>query len=357
MNSAGPGPAAAKRGIFDMTRHAQQEAAPRPDAPKKPAHDDLTVARRVLAQEVAGLEALAKALGPSFIAALDRIEAVPGRVVVTGIGKSGHIGRKIAATMASTGTPALFVHAGEASHGDLGMITREDAVMALSNSGDTPELSDIIAYTRRFAIPLIALTSRADSALARQADVTLLLPRAEEACPMGLAPTTSTTLMIAMGDAVAVALLERKGFTVTGFRDLHPGGQLGKRLLSVADLMHASTELPLVMPQTRMAEVLLEMTAKHFGCVGVTDPSGRLIGIITDGDLRRHMSRDLLEATAESVMTAHPRTIRPNVLAVEAVRIMNGDDQERPITVLFVVDEDRPIGILHIHDCLRAGVV
>jgi len=340
-----------------MTRHAQQEAAPRSDAPKKRVHDDLTVARRVLAQEVAGLEALAKELGPSFIAALDRIEAVPGRVVVTGIGKSGHIGRKIAATMASTGTPALFVHAGEASHGDLGMITREDAVLALSNSGDTPELSDIIAFTRRFAIPLIALTSRADSALARQADVTLLLPRAEEACPMGLAPTTSTTLMIAMGDAVSVALLERKGFTVTGFRDLHPGGQLGKRLLSVADLMHASSELPLVSPQTRMAEVLLEMTAKHFGCVGVTDQAGRLIGIITDGDLRRHMSRDLLEATAEAVMTAHPRTIGPNVLAAEAVRIMNGDHQERPITVLFVVEEERPIGILHIHDCLRAGVV
>jgi arabinose-5-phosphate isomerase len=340
-----------------MTRQAQQQAAPRSDATRKRAHDDLAVARRVLAQEVAGLEALAQALGPSFVAALDRIEAVPGRVVVTGIGKSGHIGRKIAATMASTGTPALFVHAGEASHGDLGMITREDAVLALSNSGDTPELADIIAYTRRFAIPLIALTSRADSALARQADVTLLLPRAEEACPMGLAPTTSTTLMIAMGDAVAVALLERKGFTVTGFRDLHPGGQLGKRLLSVADLMHASSELPLVSPQTRMAEVLLEMTAKHFGCVGVTDQAGRLIGIITDGDLRRHMSRDLLEATAESVMTAHPRTILPNVLAAEAVRIMNGDHEERPITVLFVVEEDRPIGILHIHDCLRAGVV
>jgi arabinose-5-phosphate isomerase len=250
----------------------------------------------------------------------------------------------------------LFVHAGEASHGDLGMITREDAVLALSNSGDTPELSDIIAYTRRFAIPLIALTSRADSALARQADVTLL-PRAEEACPMGLAPTTSTTLMIAMGDAVAVALLERKGFTATGFRDLHPGGQLGKRLLSVADLMHASSELPLVLQGTRMADVLLEMTAKHFGCVGVTDKKGRLIGIITDGDLRRHMSRNLLEASAESVMTAHPRTIRPTVLAAEAVRIMNGDDDERPITVLFVVEDELPIGILHIHDCLRAGVV
>jgi arabinose-5-phosphate isomerase len=333
-----------------MTSRAHQEQVRRP-AP----HDDLAAARRVLAREAEGLEALAEGLGPSFVAALDRIHAVPGRVVVTGMGKSGHIARKIAATLASTGTPALFVHPGEASHGDLGMITKDDAVMALSNSGDTPELADIITYTRRFAIPLIALTSRGDSALARQADIVLLLPRAEEACPMGLAPTTSTTMMMALGDAIAVALFERKGFTPTGFRELHPGGQLGRRLLSVADLMHAGNELPLVNPETPMAEALIEMTAKRFGCVGVVDEAGRLAGIVTDGDLRRHMSRDLLKETAGSVMTPHPRTIRPGALAAEALRVMNGNG-ERPITVLFVVEEDRPVGILHIHDCLRAGV-
>jgi arabinose-5-phosphate isomerase len=317
------------------------------------AHDaDIAEARRVLETEAAALATLAAALDGSFGAALERLAAVTGRIVVTGMGKSGHVGRKIAATLASTGSPALFVHPAEASHGDLGMITPADAILALSNSGETPELSDILAYARRFAIPLVAVTSRADSTLARHADVALKLPAAPEACPMGLAPTTSTTLMLALGDAIAVALLARKGFSASDFRVFHPGGKLGQRLARVRDLMHTGADVPLAAETTRMDEALVIMTAGRFGCLGLTDGSSRLSGIITDGDLRRHMEPGLLGRRAAEVMTRNPRTIDPDALAAEALRMMN----ERRITALFVVEEGRPTGILHVHDLLRAGV-
>jgi arabinose-5-phosphate isomerase len=317
------------------------------------AHDaDIAEARRVLETEAAALATLAAALDGRFGDALDRLAAVTGRIVVTGMGKSGHVGRKIAATLASTGSPALFVHPAEASHGDLGMITAADAILALSNSGETPELSDIVAYARRFAIPLVAVTSRPDSTLARHADIALVLPAAPEACPMGLAPTTSTTLMLALGDAIAVALLARKGFSANDFRVFHPGGRLGQRLARVRDLMHTGAEVPLAPETTRMDEALVIMTAGRFGCLGLTDGSGRLSGIITDGDLRRHMEPGLLGRRAAEVMTRNPRTIGPDALAGEALRLMN----ERRITALFVVEQGRPGGILHVHDLLRAGV-
>jgi len=316
------------------------------------ATDDLAVARRVLATESAGLDDLARTLDARFVAALDRLAGVAGRVIVTGMGKSGHVGRKIAATLASTGTPAFFVHPGEASHGDLGMITAADAVLALSNSGETTEISDIVAYTRRIDIPLVAITERPRSALAQAADIALILPGSDEACPMGLAPTTSTTVMMALGDALAVALLERKGFGAEEFRDIHPGGALGRRLVRVADIMHGADALPLVARAAPMSEVLVTATAKSFGCAGVVDADGSLAGIVTDGDLRRHMSAGLLERTAAEVMTDRPKTIRPGALAAEALRLMNACT----ITSLFVVEEGRPVGILHIHDCLRAGI-
>jgi arabinose-5-phosphate isomerase len=323
-------------------------------AEKAPAYAaDIAEARRVLETEAAALAALAAALDGTFGHALDLLAAATGRIVVTGMGKSGHVGRKIAATLASTGSPALFVHPAEASHGDLGMITQADAILALSNSGETPELSDILAYARRFAIPLVALTGRAESALARHADVALVLPAAPEACPMGLAPTTSTTLMLGLGDAVAVALLARKGFSATDFRLFHPGGKLGQRLARVRELMHTGAEVPLAPETTRMDEALVRMTAGRFGCLGLTDGAGRLVGIITDGDLRRHMEPGLLGRVAAEVMTRNPRTIGPDALAAEALREMN----ERRITALFVVEARRPTGILHVHDLLRAGVV
>jgi arabinose-5-phosphate isomerase len=315
---------------------------------------DIEAARRVLRTEIAGLEALVADLNGSFSAAVDRLAQVRGRVTVTGMGKSGHIARKIAATLSSTGTPAQFVHPAEASHGDLGMIADGDAVLALSNSGDTAELADIVAYTRRFRIPLLAMTRRDGSTLAEAADVTLLLPATAEACPMGLAPTTSTTMMLALGDALAVALLERKGFSTGDFQVLHPGGQLGQKLLRVADIMHDGDAIPLVRRDKAMSEAILEMTTKSFGCVGVTDDAGKLIGIVTDGDLRRHMGDDdLLRAPVDKVMSGRPKTIRPQALAAEALGLMNA----AAITSLFAVDEKRrPLGILHIHDCLRAGI-
>jgi arabinose-5-phosphate isomerase len=308
----------------------------------------------VLRTEIAGLEALVADLNGSFSAAVDCLAQVRGRVTVTGMGKSGHVARKIAATLSSTGTPAQFVHPGEASHGDLGMIADGDAVVALSNSGDTAELADIVAYTRRFRIPIIAMTRRDGSTLAEAADVTLLLPATAEACPMGLAPTTSTTMMLALGDALAVALLERKGFSTGDFQVFHPGGQLGQKLLRVADIMHDGNAIPLIRRDKTMAEAILEMTTKSFGCVGVTDDAGKLIGIVTDGDLRRHMGDDdLLRAPVDKVMSGRPKTIRPQALAAEALGLMNA----AAITSLFAVDEKRrPLGILHIHDCLRAGI-
>jgi arabinose-5-phosphate isomerase len=320
---------------------------------------DLAVARRVLDQEAAGLAMLGRALDGGFGKAVDLLAGATGRVVVSGMGKSGHVARKVAATFASTGTPALFVHPAEASHGDLGMIVPGDAVLALSNSGETPELADLVAHARRFGLPLVAVTGRAESALARAADQALLLPPAPEACPLGLAPTTSTTMQLALGDALAVALLTRRGFGPADFRAFHPGGRLGARLSRVRDLMHAGDEMPLAPPDTRMDAALVAMTAKRFGCLGIVE-GGRLVGIITDGDLRRALDpagaaprADLLAFDAAAVMTRSPRTIGPDALAAEALRVM----EQRSITALFVVDgAGAPVGILHIHDLLRAGV-
>ena len=330
---------------------------PRSTPADRPARDgagaDIASARRVLELEAKGLEDLAASLTEDFSLALDLLSAMGGRVIVTGMGKSGHVARKIAATLASTGTPALYVHPGEASHGDLGMVCEEDAIIALSNSGETSELADLIAYAKRFSIPLICVTSRADSTLARASSAALVLPASDEACPMGLAPTTSTTVMLALGDAIAVALLERKGFSADDFRVFHPGGRLGANLLRVKDLMHAGDALPLVAPETIMSDALLTMTAKSFGCLGVIDNKGALVGILTDGDLRRKMSENLLSRRTDDVMTRDPKTVGADTLASEAVRIMN----ESAITSLFVVTDGKPVGIIHIHDCLRAGVV
>jgi len=316
------------------------------------AHPDLASVARVLTLEAEGIRKLADACDERIVAALDILEKVTGRVVVTGMGKSGHVARKVAATMASVGTPALYVHPGEASHGDLGMITKADAILALSYSGETGELADLVSYTRRYSIPLIAITAKADSTLAQAADVALTLPAAAEACPLGLAPTTSTTMTLALGDALAVALLERRGFSSDDFQVLHPGGRLGKRLVRVRDLMHEGDALPLVDAALVMAEALIIMTAKGFGCVGVIDGDGALSGIVTDGDLRRNMAPDLLGRTAGEVMTAAPKTIRPEALAAEALGHMNA----KAITSLFVVADGKPIGIVRMHDCLRAGV-
>jgi arabinose-5-phosphate isomerase len=314
---------------------------------------DLIVARRVIQVEIAGLESLASALDGGFAEAVGRCAAVRGRIIVTGVGKSGHVARKIAATLASTGTPAQFVHPVEASHGDLGMIGSEDAILALSNSGETAELADVISYSRRFEIPLIAITGGARSSLAGAADTVLLLPPAPEACPMGLAPTTSTTMMMGLGDALAIALLERKGFSSADFHRFHPGGRIGRHLLRVGDIMHSGEAIPLVARNAKMSEAILVMTAKSFGCVGVCDDDGRLGGIITDGDLRRHMHDSLLAGSVDEVMNENPKTVGAATLAAEALGTMN----RFAITALFVVDENaRPIGFLHMHDCLRAGI-
>ena len=311
-----------------------------------------TIARRVITREADALTMLAASIGPSFSAAANLILAAKGRVIVSGMGKSGHIARKIAATFASTGTPAQFVHPAEASHGDLGMVMRGDVLLVLSNSGETPELDHIIAHSRRFDIPLIGIAGREGSTLLRQSDVAILLPDAPEACDQGIVPTTSTTMTLALGDALAVALMEHRDFTPEHFRVFHPGGKLGARLAKVESLMH--TDMPLVGHEIPMSEALLIISAKGFGVVGVTDPNGYLLGVVTDGDLRRHMD-GLLSLTAGQVMTANPRTIGPGSLAEKAVAVMN----DKKITCLFVVDPEgsrAPVGIIHIHDCLRAGV-
>ncbi len=321
--------------------------------PVSPADDNLLAsARAVIAQEMQGLQAVSDALDGRFIETLHTVAGLNGRLIVSGMGKSGHIARKMAATFASTGTPAHFVHPSEASHGDLGMITGDDAVLLLSNSGETAELHDIITYTRRFSIPLIALVRRSGSMLVEAADIAIVLPEVPEASPTG-APTTSTIMMLAYGDALAMALLERRGFTREEFGIYHPGGKLGQAFLHVEGLMHGADELPLTGPEQTMDAVLLEMTAKRFGCVGVVKDKA-LQGIITDGDLRRHMAGNLLNKTAGEVMTEHPVTAHPRMLAAEALGIMN----RKAITCLFVVNDARqPVGILHIHDCLRAGIV
>lgn len=316
--------------------------------------DFKSLGQDVIRAEAEALETLANQLGDSFEAAAKLMLAATGRVILCGMGKSGHIARKIAATLASTGTPAQFVHPAEASHGDLGMMANGDVVLLLSNSGETPELADVIAHTRRFNIPLIGMASRADSTLLTQSDVALVLPQLGEACGTGVVPTTSTTMTLAFGDALAVVLMKHRQFTPANFRDFHPGGKLGALLSKVGDLMHSGDAVPLTKANTSMQDALITISQKGFGVVGVTDDNGTLKGIITDGDLRRHMD-GLLDLTAGDVMTAEPKTISPDALAEEAVGQMN----ERKITCLFVVDPNGPVepcGILHIHDCLRAGL-
>jgi arabinose-5-phosphate isomerase len=315
--------------------------------------DLIATGRRVIAREAEALALLEASLGDSFAKAVELILASKGRVIVSGMGKSGHIARKIAATFASTGTPAQFVHPAEASHGDLGMVTQGDVALVLSNSGETSELADVIAHTRRFSIPLIGVAGREGSTLLREADVAILLPTAPEACETGIVPTTSTTMTLALGDALAIALMEHRAFTPDHFRLFHPGGKLGAKLLKVRDLMHST--VPLIDEASPMGDALLEISRKGFGVVGVTDAKGVLQGIITDGDLRRHMD-GLLGLTAGQVMTRGPRTVAPDALAETAVAVMN----DRKITCLMVVDPNQPgraQGIVHIHDCLRAGVI
>ena len=312
-------------------------------------------ALRTLEAEGGGIDALAAALrnglGAPFAAAIDMIRAAQGRVIVTGMGKSGHVGHKIASTFASTGTPALFVHPAEASHGDLGMITKNDAILALSWSGETAELKNLTDYSRRHNIGLIAMTANADSTLAKAADIVLALPQAGEACPHNLAPTTSALMQLALGDALAIALLESHGFTALDFGMLHPGGKLGALLKTVQDLMHAGASVPLTPLGTAMSDAILQMSAKGFGCVGITDPRGMLVGIITDGDLRRHMRNDLLNARVDDVMTKSPKTVRPDQLISETLEILNS----MKVTALFAVEAGKPVGVIHVHDLLRAG--
>ena len=317
---------------------------------------DLSEARRVLSLEAHALQKLQESLDENFLQAIAIISKSKGHVIVSGMGKSGHVARKIAATLASTGTPAFFVHPAEASHGDLGMISHDDVIFLLSCSGETSELSDIIAFSRRYHLPLIATTLRAESTLAKTANVTLLLPDIEEACPLQLAPTTSTTMMLALGDALATTLLKHRGFSPSDFGSLHPGGKLGQRLVHVEQIMHKDDRIPLMSPDTLMHEVVIFMSVKGFGTVGFIDDKGKLIGIITDGDLRRHMAADLLQKPARDIMSLNPLVIQASVLVEEALSFMN----EKGKTGLFVIQGDGnnhyPIGFVHIHDCLRVGL-
>ncbi len=317
--------------------------------------DALASALRTLAAERDGIErlieAVADGLGEPFAQAVATLARMTGRVIVSGMGKSGHIGRKLAATLASTGTAAYYVHPGEASHGDLGMIREEDVIVALSWSGETNELSDIIAYAKRHGVALVAITSNADSTLGRAADICLALPRAREACPNGLAPTTSTTMQLALGDALAVALLEHRGFTASDFRTYHPGGKLGALLKQARDIMHTGDRLPLVTVGTGMGEALAIQSEKSLGCVIVADENGALAGIVTDGDIRRHMSNDLLARRVDEVMTRNPLTIPPDLLLAEALETM----EMRKVSALIVAEQGRPIGLVHVLDLLRAG--
>lgn len=318
--------------------------------------DELASAGRTISTEIEGLESLAHAfgngLGEPFIRAVETLSRITGRVIVTGMGKSGHIGTKIAATFASTGTPAFFVHPAEANHGDLGMIARDDAIIAMSWSGESAELQGIVRYSRRFTIPLIAITANPRSTLARQSDICLALPKVKEACPHNLAPTTSTIMQLALGDSLAIALLEGRGFSADDFRTYHPGGSLGASLTQIREIMHTGDSIPLVEKNTGMADAIIAISQKGFGCVGVVDDNGKLCGMITDGDLRRNIGTDMLKLAAEAVMTPTPQTVPPDTLASKAMAILN----ERAITTLIVTEEDRPVGIVHLHDLLRFGV-
>ena len=313
------------------------------------------VGRRVLETEIAALKDMSAALGADFSAVVDMLQGIKGRIVLAGVGKSGHVARKIAATLASTGSPSLYIHPTEASHGDMGMITSDDAVIALSRSGETQELADLIAYCRRFSIPLIAMTAQAGSTLGRASDHLLLIPNAKEACAETRAPTTSTTLQIALGDALSVALLEAKGFTAKDFKTYHPGGKLGATLATVGELMHTGDAMPLAAAGTPVVEALAVMSHKGFGCVGVTGDDGVLVGMITDGDIRRNLNTDLSDKSVNAIMTALPKTTTKDTLAADALRSMTVGTSK--IMQLFVVEDGAPIGVVHLHDFLRAGLV
>ena len=313
---------------------------------------DITEGQKTLSIEIEGLQKLSDSLDVSFSQAVELLKNCTGRVIITGMGKSGHVGRKISATFASTGAPSFFVHPGEASHGDLGMVTDDDIVIGLSNSGETKELSDILAYCKRFSIPMIGITSKSESALGQACDICLTLPNTPEACPNGQAPTTSTTMTLALGDALAVALMKRKGWKNTDFKIYHPGGKLGQMLLKVSDLMHGGDALPLVADTATMKDALLVMSSKNFGRTGVINAAGDLVGFVSDGDLRRHMGDDLLDKPVTEVMNATPRVVEPDLLAAEALAIMN----EISITDLMVVKDKKPVGILRLHDIMRAGI-
>jgi arabinose-5-phosphate isomerase len=331
-------------------------AKPKPaDMSRNHAEEAIASALRTLEAEGSGIEALTAALrdglGAPFAEAVALIRSAQGRVIVTGMGKSGHVGRKIASTFASTGTPAFFVHPAEASHGDLGMVATNDVIIALSWSGETAELKNITDYSRRHNIGLIAVTANAESTLAKNADVVLLLPQAREACPHNLAPTTSALMQLALGDALAIALLESHGFTALDFGLLHPGGKLGTLLKTVRDFMHTGDKVPIIALGTRMSDAIIVMTTKGLGCVGITDTNGKLVGIITDGDLRRHMQSDLLDFKVDAIMTHKPKTVRPNQLISETLELLNSTK----VTALFAVEGGYPVGIIHVHDLLRAG--
>lgn len=314
---------------------------------------DIASAKRTIDREVEALRMMENQFDENLTKALDMIQETKGRIIVTGMGKSGHIARKIAATLASTGTPSFFVHPAEASHGDLGMVTNDDKIIAISNGGESRELSDILLYAKRYGIPLIAITKNPESTLGKAGDIVLKLPDDGEACPLGLAPTSSTTATLVLGDVLAIALMERKGFTKTDYKQRHPGGKLGAILQKVSDLMHKGDDMPIVGTDTPMQEALLVMTSKMLGCVGIVDNDGKLVGIITDGDLRRWLTSDVLNKKVSEVMTKNPKVVSPDILAAEALNIMNNTG--RGITQLFAVQDGKPVGIIHIHDCLRIG--
>ena len=314
---------------------------------------DIASAKRTIDREVEALRMMENQFDENLTKALDMIQETNGRIIVTGMGKSGHIARKIAATLASTGTPSFFVHPAEASHGDLGMVTNDDKIIAISNGGESRELSDILIYAKRYGIPLIAITKNPESTLGKAGDIVLKLPDDGEACPLGLAPTSSTTATLVLGDVLAIALMERKGFSKTDYKQRHPGGKLGAILQKVSDLMHRGDDMPIVNTEAPMQEALLVMTSKMLGCVGITDNDGKLVGIITDGDLRRWLTSDVLNKKVSEVMTKNPKVVSPDILAAEALNIMNNTG--RGITQLFAVQNGKPVGIIHIHDCLRIG--
>ncbi len=316
-------------------------------------NSDLVSAKETIDKEIEALRVMENEMDASLSAALDIMQAARGRIILTGMGKSGHIANKIAASLASTGTPSFFVHPAEASHGDLGMITEDDVIIAISNSGESKELIDILNYSKRFGIKLIAITKNPESSLGKAGDIVLKLPNSGEACPLGLAPTSSTTATLVLGDVLTVAMINRKGFSKEQFNQRHPGGKLGSILQKVSDLMHKGTEMPVLSLNAGMQETLLEMTSKRLGCVGFTDENGILVGILTDGDLRRCLSNDILTKKACDVMTKNPKVISPEAMASEAVKIMH----DKKITNLFAVENGKPVGVIHIHDCLNCGIV